>query len=279
MSQPNCKIGATRPAASQPIAAAAVAASADSSGPPRAPTHTQGTSSTTPAATRPRPPCSRAPTSPRSCRCGATSGMLCPVCGGHNCKIGACWPRRRRAPQRQHHEVKLVAVGGARRANPSSADVAPAHAQTRSVARTPGASGSRARSAGGAVTSAAATVVIEHVRGVGAGRALEEGGDRVDQVEDDLGGDRDGDQSSRRPRRRGRTARPACGARAPRWSVSSHRDDLARVEDAGRVQRGLDRAVHAQADRAEFPLQPVALQQPDAVLAGDRAAECRGRAP
>src|SRR5688572_19111885 len=56
-------------------------------------------------------------------------------------------------------------------------------------------------------------------------------------------------------------------------NLRGRRDDLAGVQDAGRIERGLERAVHAQADRAEFALEPVALEQPDAVLAGDGAAE------
>ena len=50
-------------------------------------------------------------------------------------------------------------------------------------------------------------------------------------------------------------------------------EHLARVEQAGRVERVLDRAVHLEGDRADLALEPVDLDRAHAVLAGDRAAQ------
>ena len=50
-------------------------------------------------------------------------------------------------------------------------------------------------------------------------------------------------------------------------------DDAPRVQDAQRVERGLDRAHHAHGVGAALDLEPVAPGDADAVLGGDRAAE------
>src|SRR5690606_27480608 len=49
-------------------------------------------------------------------------------------------------------------------------------------------------------------------------------------------------------------------------------DHLAGVEQVVRVEGVLDGPVHPQADRTDLPRQPLSLEDPDSVLAGDRAA-------
>src|SRR3954464_14681958 len=53
-------------------------------------------------------------------------------------------------------------------------------------------------------------------------------------------------------------------------------DRLPRVEQPQGIERRLDPRVEGQHVAAELPLEPAALQQPDAVLAGQGAAEVHG---
>src|SRR2546430_1314167 len=50
---------------------------------------------------------------------------------------------------------------------------------------------------------------------------------------------------------------------------------LARVEEVLRIERTLDRTVQLEGAGPELPLEPVALDEPDPVLAGDRSAEAQ----